>query len=86
MHITEVLKRHAGMYQCMAENELGSSFGSSTLHVEPRQFTAKSASDLKGLTRETYHRDEDALRPHSGNKHKKMKAKSETLSARLILA
>ncbi|EEB14437.1 conserved hypothetical protein [Pediculus humanus corporis] len=47
IHIFVVEKRHAGMYQCMAENILGSSFGSSTLRVEPRQVTAKNSFGMR---------------------------------------
>lgn len=81
IQIREVEKRHAGMYQCMAENELGSSFGSSTLQVEPRQVTAKSPSDLNGFSQDSYYREKSrhtVSRPHGINKQKKLnKSKGE---------
>lgn len=75
MQISQVEKRHAGMYQCMAENELGSSFGSSTLQVEPRQVTAKSPSDLNRFSQDSYYREKNrhaGSRPQGVNKHKKL--------------
>lgn len=59
----------------MAENELGSSFGASTLQVEPRQVTEKSPSDLKGLSQDSYYREKNrhtVSRPNGTNKQKKL--------------
>lgn len=76
-------KRHAGMYQCMAQNELGSSFEFSTLRVEPTQVTAKSPN-MKGFPEDSYvHGGEvnTVIRPHTGGKHKKLnKSRSEFTS------
>lgn len=69
------------MYQCMAENSLGSSFGSSTLHVEPRQVTAKDTLGVRAFSHRTHFRDNDIrtiMRQPEGNKYKKFgKAKGK---------
>jgi hypothetical protein len=46
LNITQVEKRHAGIYQCFATNELGSVYGSLMLQVLPKQVTALPTSDL----------------------------------------
>lgn len=46
LNITQVEKRHAGIYQCFATNELGSVYGSVMLQVLPKQVTAMPTSDL----------------------------------------
>jgi len=39
LELRAIEKRHVGWYQCMAQNELGASFGSAQLLVVPRQVT-----------------------------------------------
>jgi hypothetical protein len=48
LNITQVEKRHAGIYQCFATNELGSVYGSVMLQVSPKQVTALPTNDLPG--------------------------------------
>jgi hypothetical protein len=52
LNITQVEKRHAGIYQCFATNELGSVYGSVMLQVLPKQVTAVPTSDLLPGTEE----------------------------------
>jgi hypothetical protein len=46
LNISQVEKRHAGIYQCFAANDLGSVYGSLMLQVLPKQVTALPTSDL----------------------------------------
>jgi hypothetical protein len=48
LNITPVEKRHAGIYQCFATNELGTVSESVMLQVLPKQVTALPTSDLPG--------------------------------------
>jgi hypothetical protein len=52
LNISQVEKRHAGIYQCFATNDLGSVYGSLMLQVLPKQVTALPESedtDLEGM-------------------------------------
>lgn len=57
LHITRLEKRHAGIYQCMATNAQGTTYGSTLLQVRPKQVTAQLGdnmpevddSDLEGM-------------------------------------
>ncbi|KAJ9596466.1 hypothetical protein L9F63_012505, partial [Diploptera punctata] len=51
--LTHVEKRHAGIYQCFASNELATVYGSAMLQVSPKQVTAQPNSDLLPSTDET---------------------------------
>jgi len=53
LNITQVEKRHAGIYQCFATNDLGSVYGSVMLQVSPKQVTALPTSDLMPESEET---------------------------------
>lgn len=73
----------------MAENVLGSSFGSSTLHVEPRQVTAKDPLNVRTLAGPlmpgsyVYENNvRTVFRQPEGNKHKKL---SKTKGKRAIV-
>ncbi|PSN34324.1 hypothetical protein C0J52_23725 [Blattella germanica] len=48
LNITQVEKRQAGIYQCFATNDLGSTYGSAMLQVLPKQVTALSSDLLPG--------------------------------------
>lgn len=74
MEISSVEKRHAGMYQCIATNILGSSFGSSTLHVEPLQVTAKNSIGTSSFSHNPRFIEDNERIPQrqpEGNKYKK---------------
>ncbi|KAE8738964.1 hypothetical protein FOCC_FOCC015542 [Frankliniella occidentalis] len=43
--VTRLEKRHAGIYQCMASNAQGTTYGSAMLQVKPKQVTAQLGSD-----------------------------------------
>lgn len=45
LHITRLEKRHAGIYQCLASNVQGTTYGSAMLQVKPKQVTAQLALD-----------------------------------------
>jgi hypothetical protein len=53
LNITQVEKRHAGIYQCFATNDLGSAYGSVMLQVLPKQVTALPTSDLMPESEDT---------------------------------
>ncbi|XP_069684363.1 interference hedgehog-like [Periplaneta americana] len=53
LNITEVEKRHAGIFQCFATNEWGSAYGSAMLQVSPKEVTALPTSDVLPGTEET---------------------------------
>lgn len=42
--VTNVEKRHAGILQCMATNNVGSAYGSAMLQVSPKQVTAQNTN------------------------------------------
>lgn len=53
LNITQVEKRHAGIYQCFATNDLGSVYGSVMLQVSPKQVAALPTSDLMPESQDT---------------------------------
>jgi len=53
LNITQVEKRHAGIYQCFATNDLGSMYGSVMLQVSPKQVTALTTSDFMPESEDT---------------------------------
>ncbi|XP_067011559.2 interference hedgehog isoform X2 [Anabrus simplex] len=45
LHIKQLEKRHAGIFQCFATNSLGTASGSSMLRVSPKQISADAKGD-----------------------------------------
>lgn len=46
MIVTRLEKRHAGIFQCVASNAQGTTYGSAMLQVKPKQVTAQHGDNL----------------------------------------